>query len=173
MGLVPDQGAVQELAAASPIQRSAIAFMRGVATLQSTIRIPASARTASNAAVKFDPRSRIMNLDPISLSAEVHQEVACPLGGPFPGWMQGDSEDADAPGGVLDHGQDVGLVPLSRSTVNKSHARIAWAWERRNCDQVGPDRCGAGSIPAFFRISHAVDAATFTPRPASSPWILR
>jgi len=26
MGLVPDQGAVQELAAASPIQRSAIAF---------------------------------------------------------------------------------------------------------------------------------------------------
>jgi len=23
--------------------------------------------------------------------------------------MQGDSQDADAPGGVLDHGQDVGL----------------------------------------------------------------
>jgi len=26
---------------------------------------------------------------------------------------------------------------------------------------------------AFFRISHAVDGATFTPRLASSPWILR
>jgi hypothetical protein len=26
------------------------------------------------------------------------------LGGPFPDWMQGDSEDADAPGGVLDSG---------------------------------------------------------------------
>ena len=37
-------------------------FMRGVRTLQSTVQIPASARTASNAAVKFDPRSRIMNL---------------------------------------------------------------------------------------------------------------
>ena len=56
--------------------------------------------------------------------------------------------------------------------MNKSHARIVSAWERRNCDQVGPVRRGAGSIPAFFRISHAVDAATFTPRPASSPWIL-
>jgi hypothetical protein len=34
-----------------PIQRSAIAFIRGVRTLHSTVRIPASARTASNAAV--------------------------------------------------------------------------------------------------------------------------
>ena len=50
MGLVPDEAAVQELAPASPIQRSAIAFIRGVRTLQSTVRIPASARTASNAA---------------------------------------------------------------------------------------------------------------------------
>jgi hypothetical protein len=51
MGLVPDEGAVQELAAASPIQRSAIAFILGVRMLQSTLRIPASVRTASNAAV--------------------------------------------------------------------------------------------------------------------------
>jgi hypothetical protein len=64
-------------------------------------------------------------------------------------------------------------VPFSRSAVKKSHARIASAWERRNCDQAGPVRRGAGSIPAFFRISYAVDAAIFTPRPASSPWILR
>ena len=57
--------------------------------------------------------------------------------------------------------------------MKKSHARIASAWERRNCDQVGPDRRGAGSIPALLRISHTVEAAIFTPRPASSPWILR
>ena len=57
--------------------------------------------------------------------------------------------------------------------MKKSHARIASAWERRNCDQVGAVRRGAGSIPAFFRISHAVEAAIFTPRPASSPWIRR
>ena len=48
-------------------------------------------------------------LNPISLFAEVHEEVAGLLGGPVPGWMQGDAEDADAPGRVLDHGQDVGL----------------------------------------------------------------
>jgi hypothetical protein len=57
--------------------------------------------------------------------------------------------------------------------VKKSHARIASAWERRNCGQAGTDRRGAGSIPAFLRISHTVEAAIFTPRPASSPWILR
>jgi hypothetical protein len=63
-------------------------------------------------------------------------------------------------------------VPSSRSAVKKSHARIASAWERRNCGQVGAVRRGAGSIPALFRISHTVDAAIFTPRPASSPWII-
>ena len=62
MVLIPDQGAVEKLAPASPIQRSAIAFMRGVWTLLSTVRIPASARTAPTAAVWFEPRSRIMNL---------------------------------------------------------------------------------------------------------------
>jgi hypothetical protein len=70
--------------------------------LHSTVPIPAPARTASNAAVKFDPRSRIMNLT----------WYACPpslLGGPFPGRVQGDAEDADAPGRVLDHGQHVSL----------------------------------------------------------------
>jgi hypothetical protein len=64
-------------------------------------------------------------------------------------------------------------VPSSRSAVKKSQARIASAWERRNCDQVGPVRRGAGSMPLAFRISHTVDAATLTPSPASSPWILR
>jgi hypothetical protein len=64
-------------------------------------------------------------------------------------------------------------VPSSSSAVKKSHARIASAWDRRNCGQVGTDRRGAGSIPAFLRISHTVEAAIFTPRPASSPWILQ
>ena len=57
--------------------------------------------------------------------------------------------------------------------MKKSHARIASAWQRRNCDQVGPVRRGAGPMPLILRISHTVDAATLTPRPASSPWIRR
>ena len=61
------------------------------------------------------------------LVAEVHDQVAGLLGGPFPGRVQGDAEDADAPGRVLDYGQDAGLGPSSRSAVKKSHARIASA----------------------------------------------
>src|SRR5215472_8323400 len=92
-----------------PIQRSAIAFIRGVRTLQSTVRISASARTASNTAVLFGPRSRIMNLTRCACSPRsmirlracwaVHAPVGCKV----------TPEDADAPGGVLDHGQDVSL----------------------------------------------------------------
>ena len=107
------------------------------------------------------------------LVAEVHEEVAGLLGGPVPGWMPRDAEDADPPGRVLDHGQDVGLGAVEQAAVKKPHARIASAWERRNCGQIGPVRRGAGPMPLALRISHTVDAATLTPRPASSPWILR
>ena len=48
-------------------------------------------------------------LDSVRLVVEVHEEVAVLLGGPRPGGMLGDAEDADAPGGVLDDGQDLGL----------------------------------------------------------------
>src|SRR6266487_7144458 len=83
--------------------------MRGVATLPSTVRIPAPARTMSNAAVKFGPRPRIMNLTRCACPPGSVIGVAGLLGGPFPGWVQSDCEDADAPGGVLDHGQNMGL----------------------------------------------------------------
>jgi len=38
---------------------------------------------------------------------------------------------------------------------------------------VGPDRRGAGSMPATRRISRTVDGATVTPSFVSSPWIRR
>jgi hypothetical protein len=38
---------------------------------------------------------------------KVHGQVTRLLGGPSAGWMQGDSEDTDAPGRVLYHGQDI------------------------------------------------------------------
>ena len=47
--------------------------------------------------------------DPMRLIAQVHKQVACLLGGPRPGGMLRDSEDADTPGRVLDHGQHVHL----------------------------------------------------------------
>ncbi len=42
-------------------------------------------------------------------SAEVHDQVTGLLGGPFPGGVQRDAEDADAPRRMPDHGEDVGL----------------------------------------------------------------
>ena len=43
----------------------------------------------------------------------------------------------------------------------------------RNCRHLGPDRRGAGSMPAARRISHTVDGATVTPSFVSSPRIRR
>ena len=62
VGLAPYEGAARSSRRHPPIQRSAMAFIRGVWMLRSTLRIPASARMASNAVVKLDPLSRIMNL---------------------------------------------------------------------------------------------------------------
>ena len=57
-----------------------------------------------------------------------------------------------------------------RVTVSKkSHARSASAWEHRKSAQVLEARSGAGSMPASFKISQTVDAATFTPSASSSP----
>jgi hypothetical protein len=61
---------------------------------------------------------------------------------------------------VLDHHQDVEAAQEDVSTWAKSTARIAWACAERNCRQVGPDRCGAGSMPAVFKIVQTVEAAT-------------
>ncbi len=58
------------------------------------------------------------------------------------------------------------------SAWKKSTARIPAAWACRNCCQVGPERRGAGSMPAVRRISQTVDCATVTPSFVSSPWIL-
>jgi hypothetical protein len=57
------------------------------------------------------------------------------------------------------------------STCKKSQARIRWACADRNASQDGPLRRGAGSIPAFFKISHTVEYAILWPNRASSPWI--
>jgi len=50
----------------------------------------------------------------VRVLAEIHDQVAGLLGGPVPGGMQRDSQDADAPAGVLDHGQDVSLGPIEQ-----------------------------------------------------------
>jgi hypothetical protein len=114
-----------------------------------------------------------MNLTPVRLLAEVHDQVAGLLSGPFPGEMRRDSENPDAPAGVLDHGQDIGLGAIEqvrREEVARQDRLGLGAQEQQPGRPAGR---GAGSMPPFFRISDTVDAATRTPSPASSPWILR
>src|SRR5262249_17911162 len=50
-------------------------------------------------------------------------------------------------------------APRTVSTWTKSAARMPRACAVRPCFQVGPDRRGAGSIPAACRICHTVEAA--------------
>ena len=50
---------------------------------------------------------------------------------------------------------------------------MAAAWLCRNDAQVAVERCGAGSMPASFKICQTVDVAIFTPSVASSPWTRR
>jgi len=64
-------------------------------------------------------------------------------------------------------------VPDRVMVSKKSQAGRASAWERRKSVQVLEPRSGAVSIPASFRISHTVEAATCTPRSSSSPWMRR
>ena len=65
------------------------------------------------------------------------------------------------------------LLGSAVSTCRKSTARIPAAWACRNCRQAGPDRRGAGSMPAACRISHTVDGATERPSFVTSPWMRR
>src|SRR5207248_10070276 len=147
MVLIPDEGAIQELASAAPGPGFQDRGHAGVRTLQGTVSMPAPARTASKALVKFDPRSRIMNLircvcapgSIIRLRAccTVRSPVGCSVTPRMRIRRVACSTTAGAWAGV----------PLRRSIVKKSQARIAPARERRNCGQAGPVRRGAGATP--------------------------
>jgi hypothetical protein len=109
MGVVPNEGAVQEFAPASPDP----AFGDRIHAWRLDV-----AEHGPDASVGEDGVERSgevcsavadHELDPVRLLVKVHEEVAGLLGGPFAGGMEGDAEDADAPGRVLDYGQDVGL----------------------------------------------------------------
>jgi hypothetical protein len=113
--LVPDEGAIQEFAAASPDPAFGDRVHPG--RLDVAEYGPDAGIGEDGVERAGEVRSAVADheFDPVCLFAEVHEEVAGLLGGPFPGGMQGDSEDADAPGGVLDNGQDVGLGAVGQA----------------------------------------------------------
>ncbi len=59
----------------------------------------------------------------------------------------------------------------SASVERRSPATRLCAWARRNSDQLGPIRRGAGPRPALRNTLAIVVAETLTPSPFSSPWM--
>jgi hypothetical protein len=79
------------------------------------IVVPAAWKTASNEAVKLEPRSRIRN--PEVLESLVERQVAGLLDRPLPGGVGGDAAQVHPAGAVLDehqHSVESGLSWSSR-----------------------------------------------------------
>ena len=86
------------------------------------------------------------------------------LGGPCTGRVRPHPGQMCPAGTVFDRDErvDPSAWIRLRNTVSpctRSTARTAWAWAVRNWRQVGPDRRGAGSMPASCGICHTVEAA--------------
>ncbi len=116
-------------------------------------------------------------LDPLCLFAEVHEEVAGLLGGPFPGGMQGDPEDADAPGRVLDHGQDIGLGAVEQVGREEvaGQDRLGLGAQELRPGRPGPprrgvDAAGLQDLPHGRRRDLDSQAGQLAVDPAVSPF---
>ncbi len=135
--------------------------------------MPAAWKTASNEAVKFDPRSRIRNLTSSNRSPRLRARLraCCTVHSPVGFAVTPPMCIRRVPCSM--NTRTYSLLRSTVSTCRKSAATIPAACARRNCRQPGPERRGAGSMPAACRISHTVDGATVTPSLVSSPWIRR
>lgn len=104
--------------------------------------------------------------------AEFASEVTGLLCRPGPGRVSGDAGDV-RPTAVL---QERHCVPaLSENGVHGEEVRgdDPLGLGREELASLGPDRRGAGSIPAACNIPQTVDAAIGCPNRAGSPWIRR
>src|ERR1039458_5887727 len=107
-----------------------------------------SRRVESIVMASILPPTSAPELDPVRLIAEVHEKVAGLLCGPFPGWVQCYSEDADPPGRVLDHGQDVGLGAVKQVGGEEiaGQDRPGLGAQELRPGRPGPPRCGVDAV---------------------------
>lgn len=78
---------------------------------------------------------------------EVTREVAGNPGHPWPARRPRHAEEMDDTSLHFDDEQHVVAAERTVSMLRKSVATMAFAWERRNSDQVGPSRRGADLRP--------------------------
>src|ERR1017187_2762169 len=127
MALIPDKGAVQQLAAASADPAFGDLVHAGRPDVTEHGRDPGVGEDRVECGGEVRAAAADHEPDPICLVAKVHDQVACLLGGPRAGWMQGHSEDADAPCRVLYYGEDIGLGAAGQAGREESRASIASA----------------------------------------------
>src|SRR5512135_3194521 len=89
LGLVPDQGAMQELAAASPDPAFGDRVHAGRPDVAEHGPDPGIGEDRVERGREIRAAVADHELDPVRLVAEVHEEVAGLLGSPFPGGMRG------------------------------------------------------------------------------------
>src|SRR5258708_1125903 len=114
MVLIPAEGAVQKLAPASANPAFSYRVHAGGTNITQHGPDPGTGEDRVEPGREVRATVPDHDLDPVCLLAEVHRQVASLPGGPFPGWVQRDCEDADAPGGVLYHRQDIGLSTVGQ-----------------------------------------------------------
>jgi hypothetical protein len=105
VGLVQDQGPVEDSRRRVPMRRSQIAFIRGACTAVRTMVVPAAWKKASKDAVKV--RSAVTDQEPEVPEPldEVEGEVAGLLHCPVSGRVGGDAAEVHPAGAVLDEDQ--------------------------------------------------------------------
>jgi hypothetical protein len=105
--------------------------------------------------------------------AEVHQQVAGLLGHPAAGRVGGDPREVYPSGGVLDYHEDVEAAQEDGVDVGEvdREDRVGLGGEELSPGRAGASRGGVEA--AVLRIVQTVEAATWWPRPTSSPWMRR
>jgi hypothetical protein len=111
--------------------------------------------------------------DPLGPVAEVHEQVAGLLSDPGAGGVGGDPGEAYVAAVVLNHDQDVEATQEDGVDVGEVNGEDRLCLGGEELSPGGPDRCGAGSMPAALRTFHTVDAAIEWPSPISSPCMRR
>src|SRR6266513_3083190 len=104
MGLVPDEGAVQEFTSASPDPAFGDRVHAGRPDVAEHSPDPGVGEDGVECGGEVRAAVAYHEPDSVRLVAAVHDPVAGLLGGPRSGGLHGDPEDADAPGGVLGDG---------------------------------------------------------------------
>jgi hypothetical protein len=88
-------------------------------------------------------------------------------------WGWRDAEQVGTSAAVFEHDQGVDAVEVDGVDVQEVDGDDVFGLAARNCLQLGPERCGVGSMPAWSRMFHMAEAAILWPRWVSSPWMRR